>query len=423
MDIDTLLQPFARFGIRLELERMQKLLSHLNNPQNQVPFIHVGGTNGKGSVCAYLSAILTEAGYRVGRYISPHLVNWNERICINEQEISSEKLGELITQIQAAIPADDESPTQFEVITAAAWLYFAQSQVDIAVMEVGLGGRFDATNVADPLISVITSISREHWQLLGDTITEIAGEKAGIIKAGRPVVVGQLPLEAEQVMRSRAEKLGSPLYFPSPSRQLADEYAEYLGENHSFQYSLPLAGQIQLANSALAIATLEILQQQGWDKITTTTIVNGIAKTKWLGRMQWTSWKNQKLLIDGTHNPGGAKVFRDYVDTLNQESITWVMGMMAKKDHADIFQILLKPGDRVLLVSVPHSDSAEPTYLAKLAKETTPQLQLCQAEEDLESALDHAFSVSDNLVILCGSLYLIGDFLSKISIEKYKNYI
>jgi dihydrofolate synthase / folylpolyglutamate synthase len=417
VDIDSLLQPFARFGIRLELERMQKLLSHLNNPQNQVPFIHVGGTNGKGSVCAYLSAILTEAGYRVGRYISPHLVDWNERICIDEQQISSEKLGELIAQIKVVIPPGTESPTQFEVITAAAWLHFAQSQVDIAVMEVGLGGRFDATNVADPLISVITSISREHWQLLGNTITEIAGEKAGIIKAGRPVVVGQLPIEAEQVMRSRSQTLASPIYFPQPSRQLADGYAEYLGENYSFPYPLPLAGQIQLANSALAIAALEILQNQGWDKITPTTIVDGIAKTQWLGRIQWTTWKNQKLLIDGTHNPGGAKVFRDYVDTLNQKSITWVMGMMAKKDHTEIFQTLLKPGDRVLLVPVPHSDSAEPSYLAQLASETTPQLQLSQAEEDLESALDRAFSISENLVILCGSLYLIGDFLSKSSME------
>jgi dihydrofolate synthase / folylpolyglutamate synthase len=417
VDIDTLLQPFARFGIRLELERMQKLLSHLNNPQQQVAFIHVGGTNGKGSVCAYLSAILTEAGYRVGRYISPHLVDWNERICINEQQISSEKLGELIIQIQAAIPADAESPTQFEVITAAAWLHFAQSQVDIAVMEVGLGGRFDATNVADPLVSVITSISREHWQLLGNTITEIAGEKAGIIKAGRPVVVGQLPIDAEQVMRSRAQKLASPIYFPPASRQLADGDAEYLGDNYSFQYPLPLAGQIQLANSALAIATLEILQQQGWEKITPKTIVNGIAKTQWLGRIQWTTWKNQKLLIDGAHNPAGAKVLRDYVDTLNQNSITWVMGMMAKKDHAEIFQTLLQPGDRLFMVPVPHSDSAEPRQLAQLARETTPQLQLSQAEQDLESALDHAFTISDNLVILCGSLYLIGHFLNKSSMK------
>jgi dihydrofolate synthase / folylpolyglutamate synthase len=416
--IDTLLQPFARFGIRLELERMQKLLSHLNNPQHQVPFIHVGGTNGKGSVCAYLSAILTEAGYRTGRYISPHLVDWNERICINEQQISSEKLGELITQIQAAIPADTESPTQFEVITAAAWLYFAQAKVDIAVMEVGLGGRFDATNVADPLVSVITSISREHWQLLGNTITEIATEKAGIIKAGRPVVVGQLPIDAEQVMRSRSQTVASPIYFPPPSRQLAAGYAEYIGENYSFTYPLPLAGQIQLANSALAIAALEILQNQGWDKINPTTIVNGIAKTQWLGRIQWTTWKNQKLLIDGAHNPAGAEVLRNYVDTLDKSSITWVMGMMAKKDHAEIFQALLQPGDRLFVVPVPHGDSAEPSQLAQLARETTPQLQLSQAEQDLESALDSAFADSNSLVILCGSLYLIGDFLSKSNIEK-----
>jgi dihydrofolate synthase/folylpolyglutamate synthase len=169
MEIDEILKPFQRFGVHLGLERIEKLLADLGNPHQLVPVIHVAGTNGKGSVCAYLSSVLTEVGYRVGRYTSPHLIDWNERIYLNEQPIINEALGELLLQIKAAIPEDcEDSPTQFEAITAAAWLYFAQQQVDIAVMEVGLGGRLDATNVcSQPLATIITSLSREHWQVLG----------------------------------------------------------------------------------------------------------------------------------------------------------------------------------------------------------------------------------------------------------------
>src|ERR671932_2919531 len=150
MDIDSFLKPFQRFGVHLGLERIQRLLADLGNPHHRVPIIHVAGTNGKGSVCAYLSTVLAEAGYRVGRYTSPHLVDWNERICLNEQPISTDTFRELLLQVKAAIPEDcEDSPTQFEVVTAIAWLYFAQQQVDIAVMEVGLGGRLDATNVCN----------------------------------------------------------------------------------------------------------------------------------------------------------------------------------------------------------------------------------------------------------------------------------
>src|SRR6476646_9084330 len=200
LNVDALLNRFGHFGVHLGLERIQRLLAELGNPHQQVPIIHVAGSNGKGSTCAYLSAVLTEAGYRVGRYTSPHLVDWCERICLNEQPIAPEVLAQVLQQVEAAIAPDQPSPTQFEVITAAMWLYFAQQQVDIAVVEVGLGGRLDATNVCDrPLVSVITSISREHWQRLGPTIADIAGEKAGILKPNCPAVVGPLPPEAQAV--------------------------------------------------------------------------------------------------------------------------------------------------------------------------------------------------------------------------------
>ena len=415
MNIDSLLQSFQHFGVNLGLSRIVNLLAKLGNPHDQVPIIHVAGTNGKGSVCAYLSAVLTEAGYKTGRYTSPHLINWTERICVNEQPIDDDKLCELIQQIQAAINPEAESPTQFEVITAAAWLYFAQQQVDLAIIEVGLGGRLDATNVCDqPLVTIITSISREHWQQLGPTVAHIAREKAGIIKPGCPVVMGSLPEEAERVVLSRILELKCPIYTPQPSHQINQNWAEYqkLKSSETIKYPLPLQGEIQLHNSALAIAALEILQTQNW-QISEQAIIDGMGKTKWPGRMQWVTWQNHKLLIDGAHNPASATVLRHYVDSLNTKNITWVMGMLATKDHGDIFQELLKPEDKLYLVPVPDSNSADLEELAKLAKSICPDLQLCNTYSDVFSALDNAFIATDNQVVLCGSLYLIGYFFGQ----------
>lgn len=413
MNIDSLLKSFQHFGVHLGLSRIVKLLATLGNPHQQVPVIHVAGTNGKGSVCAYLSSVLTEAGYRTGRYTSPHLVDWTERICLNEEPISPEILCPLILQVQAAIDPNEESPTQFEVITAAAWLYFAQQQVDVAVIEVGLGGRLDATNVCpQPLLTIITSISREHWQQLGPTVADIAGEKAGILKPGCPAVVGPLPPDADKVVRSRILELKCPIFTPQPARQIATGWAEYqtIHNSKTLKYPLPLQGQIQLTNSVLALTALEILQEQGW-QISEESIINGMAKTKWPGRMQWTTWKNHKLLIDGAHNPASAKVLRDYVDSLDSQKLTWIMGMLSTKEHKDIFQALLRPGDNLYLVPVPDNNSANLGELAQLANEICPELSFCSTYPDLSSALDTAFSPTDDLVVLCGSLYLIGHFL------------
>ncbi|MFS0518323.1 bifunctional folylpolyglutamate synthase/dihydrofolate synthase [Nostoc sp. UIC 10607] len=428
MDIDSVIQPLQRFGVHLGLDRIVNLLANLGNPHHQVPIIHVAGTNGKGSVCAYLSSVLTEAGYRTGRYTSPHLVDWTERICLNEQPISSEELSQLLEEVQAAIRADEESATQFEVITAAAWLYFAQQQVDVAVVEVGLGGRLDATNVClEPLVTIITSISREHWQQLGPTVADIAREKAGILKPGCPVVVGGLPPDAEEVVRSRALELKCPIFTPQPAREIASGWAEYQTIQNSklIKYQLPLAGQIQLTNSALALAALEILQQQGW-QISEEAITNGMAKTKWPGRMQWTTWNNHKLLLDGAHNTAAAQVLRQYVDSLdavNHKPVNWVMGMFSDKDHADIFAALLRPGDRLFLVPIPVESwpgrtSADLDYLANLAYSLCPELSDRQIHPDLFTALEAVTSTAttDDLIVLCGSLYLVGDFLSPTNI-------
>lgn len=429
MDINTILQPFQRFGVHLGLERITQLLANLGNPHHQVPVIHVAGTNGKGSVCAYLSSVLTAAGYRVGRYTSPHLVDWTERITLNEEPISSNKLCELLQQVQAAVDPEQESPTQFEVITAAAWLYFCQEKVDVGVIEVGLGGRLDATNVCpQPLITIITSLSREHWQQLGPTLADIAREKAGILKSGCPTVVGPLPPEAQKVVKQRILELNCPFVFPQPALEIEPGWAVLSGETQNSQqptpftlypcrYPLALPGQIQLTNSAIAICAIQILQQQGW-QISPSAIINGMANTRWLGRMQWTTWQNHKLLVDGAHNPAAAQVLRQYVDSLNtSSSVTWVMGMLSTKDHAEIFTALLRPSDRLYLVPVPDHSSAEPTVLATLADEICPELSECQTYPDLESGLATAFAATDGLVVLCGSLYLVGHFLGR-----QKNY-
>ena len=430
LDINSVIQPLQRFGVHLGLDRILNLLANLGNPHHQVSVIHVAGTNGKGSVCAYLSSVLTEAGYRTGRYTSPHLVDWTERICLNEQPISAEELSQLFQQVQAVIRPEDESATQFEVITAAAWLYFAQQQVDVAVVEVGLGGRLDATNVClEPLVTIITSISREHWQQLGPTVADIAREKAGILKPGCPVVVGVLPPDAEKVVRSRALELQCPIFTPQPARQIATGWAEYQNIQNSnlIKYPLPLAGQIQLANSALALAALEILQQQGW-QISEKAIAQGMAKTKWPGRMQWTTWKNHKLLLDGAHNTAAAQVLRQYVDSLdavNPKPVNWVMGMFSDKDHADIFTALLRPGDRLFLVPIPIEScpgrtSADLDYLANLAYSICPKLSDRQIYPDLFTALEAATSTTDDLIVLCGSLYLVGDFLATAEAQRIK---
>jgi len=418
MNASSLLQSYQHFGVHLGLERIHQLLEKLDNPHQQVPIIHIAGTNGKGSVCAYLSSVLTEAGYRVGRYTSPHLIDWTERICINQKPISPTALQQCLERVVAATENNTETPTQFEIITAAAWLYFAEQKTDIAVIETGLGGRLDATNVCEtPLASVITSISLEHWQILGPTVADIAGEKAGILKAKCPAVIGELPESARIVVEKRIQELDCPATWVKPARDLGQGFAEYqLNQNAvKIKYQLPLLGKIQLMNSAIAIATLQILQNQGW-QISPTAIENGIAKTQWPGRLQQTTWKNRNLLIDGAHNPAAAIALREYVDRLNDRpsAINWVIGILATKDCDDILKALLKKGDRLYLVPVPDQNSSSPAELAALAQIICPELTLCQAFSDLTTALDAAVT-GDNLTILCGSLYLVGYFLQQQS--------
>lgn len=426
MNANSILKSYQHFGVHLGLERIHQLLEKLDNPHKQIPIIHVAGTNGKGSVCAYLSSVLKAAGYRVGRYTSPHLIDWTERICINQKPISPTALQQCLEKVVSAAEGNTETPTQFEIITAAAWLYFAEQKADIAVIETGLGGRLDATNVCEnPLVSVITSISLEHWQILGPTVADIAGEKAGIIKSKCPVVVGELPESARIVVEKRIQELDCPAVWVKPALDLGDGFVEYnphpeIGVNSSLsgvtiRYKLPLLGQVQLMNSAIAIATLQTLQNLGW-QISPTAIASGIAQTQWPGRLQQTTWNHCNILIDGAHNPAAAIALREYADNLttSPSPINWVIGILATKDCDDILQALLKKGDRLYLVPVPDQNSVSPTELAAIAENICPELTLTQAFPDLTTALDAAVT-DENLTILCGSLYLVGYFLQQQS--------
>lgn len=430
-DITALLDSFGRFGVDLGLERIEVLLGALGHPQRRVPIVHVAGSNGKGSVCAYLSSVLGAAGYRVGRYTSPHLVSWRERICINEQLIEAADLRRVLDRVIAAIDPAQPSPTQFEVFTAAAWLYFAESEVDVAVIEVGLGGRLDATNVVEaPLVSVITSLSREHWQRLGPTLADIAREKAGILKPGRPAVVGPLPPEAESVVKARLAELDCPVVWPHPAQPVGDNQARYATAQDSLTYPLPFPGEHQLVNSALAVEALLELRRQGW-KIPNAAIVQGMGAARWPGRLQWVRWQDDAgqphpLLIDGAHNPAAAQVLRRYVDTqlpkadklhpalpsTPDQGVAWLMGMLTTKDHREVFEALLRPGDSLYLVPVPEHLSADPSDLAALAKSVCPDLSHCGTYADLHQGLTALASDPASLKVFCGSLYLIGHFFA-----------
>ncbi|MGC9504059.1 bifunctional folylpolyglutamate synthase/dihydrofolate synthase [Baaleninema sp.] len=410
--LDSLLQQFARFGVHLGLDRIRELLTALDNPHQRVPIVHVAGTNGKGSVCAYLSSVLSAAGYRTGRYTSPHLTSWCERICIDGTPISESDFIAIVERVAAAIDPAKPTPTQFEIVTAAAFLYFAESNVDIAVLEVGLGGRLDATNVCDrPLACVITSISRDHWQRLGSTLAEIAFEKAGILKRERPAILGTLPDDAAAVFELRIEELNCPAVWIQPATPISETEAIYDG----LRYPLPLPGDVQLLNSALAIATIKQLRPQGWE-ISDAAICRGMQQARWRGRLEWITWRERRILVDGAHNVASAEVLRRYVETL-ETPVTWVMGILSTKDAAGILKTLLRSRDSVRFVPVPSHGFTPPEDLRRMAIDLELDVT-CSIHDDVETALAAACEDEARLPVLCGSLYLIGDFFASSSVEQ-----
>jgi dihydrofolate synthase/folylpolyglutamate synthase len=407
------------FGIRLGLENIKALLDSLAQPQFAFPVIHVAGTNGKGSVCAMLERILREHGFKTGLYTSPHLVDVRERIRVNGQMISSEDLGLWLKEIKRQEEKLKKKGqitgqlTYFEILTAAAFLHFREKKVEMAVLEVGMGGRYDATNVVDPEVAVITSISYDHQQYLGETIEKIAGEKAGIIKPGKPCVSGARHKEAARVIRKKCQEVSAPLVEVfGRGRKLSLEKASwpmtfvYQTEHQTYRFSPSLPGFHQGENSAIAISVLEVLKKQGW-KIEKRKILKGISQTEWPGRLEVVS-HTPLIIMDGCHNEEGARAVSDYLKKFVNQPLILVFAVMKDKEVEKIARYLFPLASRIVLTRPPVERAALPEEVARKLPEFGGKYFL---EEDVFQALRLALALSEGQVpiLIAGSLYLVGE--------------
>jgi len=414
------LRDLQRFGIKLGLENMAKILASFGDPQHSFPSIHVAGTNGKGSVCAMLAEILSLHDLKAGLYTSPHLVRIEERIRIGGAEISSRDFCRLTLKVKLRIGRLlvrgklEAHPTFFEVLTLIAFLYFREKKVDIAVLEVGMGGRFDATNVVTPLLSVITSVSKDHQEHLGTTIGRIAFEKAGIVKPFVPVVCGAGAPIAVRVVRERAEDRGAPFFNAFGCGHGLT--AEKKGDRSIFRYSFDgvifrltpgLRGEHQGENAALAAASAVVLSRI-WKPLEHKKIVEGITRARWEGRLETVS-KKPLVLLDGAHNEGGAAALSKYLRDYRPEKPVLVFAMMKDKAIRRVVSLLFPVAKRIFLTSIPYSRAAAPADILRLSR---PFKDKITVEPSLSAAVELAKSAAGprGLVLVTGSLFLIGAF-------------
>ena len=414
----------GKFGSRLGLENVSRLLDILGNPHRELRIIHVAGTNGKGSTCSFINSMLIYQGYNVGLYTSPYLEEFNERIKINNVNISDEDLAQSVSRVSDAISQMIEEgcdhPTEFEIITACAFLYFRDRDVDFAVIEVGLGGRLDATNVCIPLVSAITSISMDHMEYLGDTLARIAFEKGGIIKNKRPVVLYQQSDEVESVISSICSERDSELFITE------NDKIEYISEGMSSQsvnlevmghfylgIEISLPGRHQARNLAVALSVLRLLEiSSDISQVDTEALYRSIRETRWPGRMEVI--KTEPLtIIDGAHNPDGAAILSESVDRyLVGKKINLVFGMLRDKDILSVAKLLAVRADRIIITEPesPRAASSAEVHgiiLEALRGEDVPDITEIP---DIEEAVRHAQSMAGDgeAVIYAGSLYMIG---------------
>ena len=409
-------ESLGKFGIHLGMERIQGLTALLDHPERKIRTVHVTGTNGKGSVTTFLANMLQQAGLKVGSYTSPHFVRYNERICLNGEEISNEDFAAVTEKTKAALDRflaqGGEQPTQFEFITAMAFLYFAEKQVDCAVIEVGMGGLWDSTNIITPEVSVITNVTLEHTERLGKTIEAIAAQKAGIIKPGVPVVT-EAEGKALEVIRGAAEANHAPLYVYGDdfsteeltSSMDTQTFLYRLGEKE-LEVAIHLPGAHQILNGAAALTAAEILRDKHGvpDEA---AMLRGMEAARWPGRLERIH-RNPDIILDGAHNPSGVTVLRKALDEYYPKARRiYVFGMMADKDVSQVSDILFRPEDTIYTVLAHEGDRSEkPEKLAqRLHKNAVPM-------ENLTAAYQRAVSEAgpEDVVIVCGSLYLIGTF-------------
>lgn len=401
---------------KFNLGRMHRLVDMLGSPHTQYPVVHVAGTKGKGSTSALIAGVLQDAGYKVGFYTSPHMIDFTERIQVNRVPVTHEELVKLVDDLKPAVE-QIEQLTTFELTTAAAFLHFARQKVDIAVIEVGLGGRLDATNVVNPLISVITSLSMDHMNVLGDTLAKIAGEKAGIIKPGRPVVVApQKPEAIEMVQRIAAER-------KSPLTKVDDEYAivpirnslkEQVFEIHrkksgnilpvGIEFSLPLLGAHQAQNAVTAYTVLEKLQRMGW-KIELENIQRGFSGVKWPGRFEILQ-HSPLVVIDSAHNLDSAEKLAQTVrDYLPGRPLTLIFGASEDKDVAGMFRVLAPISEKIIITQSVHPRSFDARQLGEIAKEFSQHVRV---EPKLNAALELVLQEAkrNEVVLVTGSIFV-----------------
>lgn len=411
----TFLEGLAPSGVRLGLDRVHTALRALKNPETTYPALHVAGTNGKGSTCAFASACLSAQGYKVGLYTSPHLVRVNERIRINGLEISDRLLGQRILEVLEAYPEALQVPaplTYFELGTLVALWHFARQKVDVAVLETGLGGRLDATTAARPVVTAITPISFDHMDYLGHTLTAIAQEKAGIIKPGVPLVVSRQEPDAMEVLESVARQKGAPLRVEGRDFRLEPEDASgrtfvYRGMRTSVpKLWLGLRGPHQAQNAAVALACLELLEDRGLG-ISQPNARTGLASAEWPGRFEEFPGK-PTVVLDGAHNPHGVQSLVNALDAVYpNRRVHLVFGVLGDKDHRPMLRTLFPRCASVHLTPVPSPRTLAPERYADEARQLCPEVELYgSAQEALSGARMRA--APEDLVVCAGSLFLVG---------------
>lgn len=406
----------GKFGINLGLKRIEKLLELMDHPERSYKTVHITGTNGKGSTTALTAAILQASGIKTGMYTSPHLIEYTERMVVDGEPISQDDFGQSIAYtrqfIDQMVDQGWEHPTEFEILTAAAFYYFAAAGVEYAVIEVGLGGLLDSTNVITPEVAVITNVTLEHTDRCGSTVSEIAGHKAGIIKKGIPVVTAAAGRSLE-VICNQAVKMQSPLFMLG-----RDFFGEWMGAKDGWQQVavrtnlygsntglwMKLLGRHQIANCAAAVMAAKILAQQEI-RITDSAISKGIAAAAWPGRFELFAGR-PVVIIDGAHNVAGAEALRQTLDEVfGQRRITFVLGILQDKDISGITNALIRSSDEVITVAPVSVRAADPKVVA--AGIVADRIE---AASTVEEAISQAvqWAGSDGIVCICGSLYLVG---------------
>ena len=409
-------------GIHPGLDRMRRLLALVGHPEKQFRSVHIAGTNGKGSTAAMVASVLMRSGYRTGLYTSPHLIDFSERIRISGVPIPAAEIvrltGRLRGAVEAGAPGLEPEITFFEFTTALAFLYFAESKIDLAVVEVGMGGRFDATNLLAPLVAAIVQIDLDHERYLGSTVLEIAGEKGGIIKERTPVVTGASQPEVLSLFETIARSKGSPLIrlgheisAEEPvSAGLEGEPLQrftYRGKKER-QVEIALLGRHQIANAAVALGILEALQEKGIP-LAEESIARGMKEARWAGRLEVIQ-KRPLILLDGAHNRSGAKAlgaFLAEIDPARKGKHWLIAGIMKDKNIPEIFGPLLPWADEVVLTRPDIERAADPALLAGALKEGTRSIRF----DHLPDAIGHVESRlrPEDTLVITGSLYTVGE--------------